>query len=442
MPSPTRVDELPPYRRTTAEVIGALGSDDRTGLSAAEARARLARHGPNALPSAPRTPAWRRFLAQFGDVLTLLLLVATAVSLAAWWIERTSPLPYEALTILAIVVLNGVLGHLQERRAEQALAALEAMSAPVARVLRDGLPATVPTAEVVPGDVLLLEEGDTIPADARVLEAVALRTAEAALTGESAPAVKQRAPVEGTPTIGDQASMVFLGTAVAAGRGRAVVTATGAATELGRIATSLQETEEVATPLQRELDRTGRRLGLAVVAIAVVIGATILLLGGARTAGELLDVLLLAVSLAVAAVPEGLTAITTIVLSLGTQRMAARHVIVRRLTAVETLGSTTTICSDKTGTLTRNEMTVRAVITASGRVELTGTGYEPAGEVRQDGGAVRDALLGHPHLDWDLATRATPNEVRKTIDGDRLLLRDTASSAKNPRGLRTVCHDR
>ncbi len=392
MPSATEPD-LPPYRRPAAEVLAGLGSDARRGLPAAEARARLRRYGPNVLPSSPPVPGWRRFLAQLRDVLTLLLLAATAVSFAAWWIEREEPIPYEALTILAIVLLNAVLGYVQEHRAELAIAALEEMTAPEARVVRDAGQRMVPTAELVPGDVLVLEEGDTFPADARVLEAIALRAAESALTGESTPAAKQSAALGEELGIGDQANMVFSGTSVAAGRGRAVVTATGPATEIGRIAGSLQETEDVETPLQLELDRIGRLLGIAVIAIAAVIGAAILAMGEIRSLAGLVDVLLLAVSLAVAAVPEGLTAITTIVLSLGTQRMAARNVIVRRLSAVETLGSTTVICSDKTGTLTRNEMTVRTVVTASGAVDLTGIGYEPIGEVQQDGRPVRDPGL-------------------------------------------------
>src|SRR5512138_3169129 len=248
-----REEPLPAYRRAAADVVASLGADARRGLAASEAQGRLARHGRNELPAAPPVPAWRRLLAQFRDVLTALLLVATAVSLAAWWIERESAVPYEALTILAIVIVNGVLGFVQESRAEQAVAALRAMSAPTARVLRDGEPRTIPAADVVPGDLLLLEEGDTVPADARVLESVALRTAEAALTGESTPVAKDSAPLGGERASADRTNMVFAGTAVAAGRGRAVVTATGAATELGRIARSLQETEEGRTPLQREL---------------------------------------------------------------------------------------------------------------------------------------------------------------------------------------------
>ncbi|ABC82947.1 cation-translocating P-type ATPase [Anaeromyxobacter dehalogenans] len=385
--------DRPPYRRSARDVVASLAGDAKRGLTDGEARDRLRRYGRNELPSAPPVPAWRRFLAQFKDVLTGLLLVATAVSFAAWWLEPEGPVPYEALTILAVVLLNGVLGFAQESRAEQALAALEAMSAPSARVLRDGEQRMVPTPELVPGDLLLLEEGDTIAADARVVESIALRAAESALTGESTAASKDPAPLADEVGIGDRTNMVFSGTAIAAGRGRAVVTGTGRATEIGRIAASLQATEEAPTPLQKELDRVGKLLGAAVVAIAVVIGATLVLVEHLSALADLLDVLLLAVSLAVAAVPEGLTAITTIVLSLGTRRMAERNVIVRKLSSVETLGSTTTICSDKTGTLTRNEMTVRAVVTASGRVDLTGTGYDPAGEVQQGGKPVEDPAL-------------------------------------------------
>jgi len=381
--------------------VADLGVHPGRGLSTSEVQARLAQHGRNELPSAPPTPAWRRFLAQFQDPLTILLLVATVVSFIAWTFERDTPIPYEAIVILAIVILNGILGFVQENRAEHAVAALQAMAAPTARVLRDEQPQDVPSGDLVPGDVLLLEEGDTVPADARVLEAIALRTAEAALTGESTTVGKSDAVIPDEVGIADRENMLFSGTAVAAGRGRAVVVATGAATELGKIAGQLAVTESEPTPLQRELERVGKALGIAVIAIAVVVSATIVLTSEVRTLSGLIDVLLLAVSLAVAAVPEGLAAVTTIVLSLGMQRMAGRHVIVRKLSAVETLGSTTEICTDKTGTLTRNEMTVRVIATASGRTDLTGIGYEPVGEARRDGRSLDDP--------------AAQEEVRRTL---------------------------
>jgi Ca2+-transporting ATPase len=407
-----------------SEVVASLGSDGERGLTADEAGRRLAALGRNELPPEPPVPLWRRLAAQLANPLTGLLLLATAVSFAAWWIERESAVPFEALTILAIVVVNAVLGLVQEARAEHAVAALRAMTTPTAHVIRGGTLVVVATAELVPGDLIALEEGDTVPADGRLLAAIALRIAEATLTGESAPVGKDTAPLPAAVGVADQVNMVWKGTAVTSGRGRAVVTATGADTELGAIATSLQAVEDVATPLQRELDRTGRLLGIVVVAIAIVMSATIIVVGGARSWHELTDVLLLGVSLAVAAVPEGLTAITTVVLSLGVQRMAARHVIVRTLSAVETLGSTTIICTDKTGTLTRNEMTVRVVATASGRFDLGGTGYDPAGDVRRDGAPVEDeAALAELRLALsagDLASNAALEQAgdRWSISGD------------------------
>jgi Ca2+-transporting ATPase len=383
----------PPHSQPVAELLASLHSDAGAGLSSAEAHARLERYGRNELPTIPPPPAWRRFLNQFSDPLTILILVATVVSFVAWLIESAEPVPFEALTILAIVLLNGVLGFVQEQRAEQAVAALAALTTPEAQVIRDGQSRTIPAAELVPGDLLLLEEGDTIPADGRVVEAIALRVAEATLTGESTPVSKSSAPVAADATLGDQRSMVFSGTTVTTGRGRILVTGTGAATVLGGIADTLQTTPDDPTPLQHELAGVGRALGIGVIVIALMMSGAILLLSDIRTLRDFVDVLLLGVSLAVAAVPEGLTAITTIVLALGMQRMARRNVIVRRLAAVETLGSTTVICTDKTGTLTKNEMTVRSVITASGRVDFSGVGYTPEGALIHD-----NAPLDEPDL--------------------------------------------
>ena len=388
-----QAEAVPPYRLPVANALAQMGVEPTQGLTTTEAVARLQRFGPNELPSAPPTPAWKRFVAQFEGPLTLLLLFATVVSFIAWLIERDSPVPYEALTILAIVILNAILGYIQENRAEQSVATLRAMSAPTARVLRDGRQQVVPAAQVVPGDILLIEEGDTLAADGRVIESIAMRVAESALTGESTAVSKDSAPISADAGIGDQINMVFSGTAVAAGRGKAVVTTTGSLTEIGRIAGSLQVEENETTPLQRELDHVGRLLGRIVIAIAILMAITIVVVDRITTLADLVDVLLLSVSLAVAAVPEGLTAITTIVLSLGMQRMANRHVIVRKLSAVETLGSTTVIASDKTGTLTKNEMTVRKVVTASGVVNMTGVGYEPTGEATVDGRLLTDSPL-------------------------------------------------
>jgi len=381
-----------PYREATAKVLEHFESDAARGLSSQQAQTRLAQYGKNELPAAPPDPAWKKFLAQFQNPLTTLLLAATVISFVAWIIEQEGGLPYETITILAIVILNAVLGYAQENRAEHAVAALQAMSAPHARVRRDGTTQTIHANEVVPGDILVMEEGDTLPADARILESIALRAAESALTGESASVAKDSEPLLDEASIGDQSNMAFSGTAVTSGRGRAIVTATGAATEIGKIAGTLQAQQKEATPLQKELDRVGALLGKIVIAIAVLMGLTLFIANReARSLTNLIDILLLAVSLAVAAVPEGLTAITTIVLSLGMARMAKRNVIVRKLNAVETLGSTTVICSDKTGTLTKNEMTVRAVLIPQGRVDLTGSGYEPVGEMMQAEKPVADA---------------------------------------------------
>jgi Ca2+-transporting ATPase len=383
----------PTYRQSAGELASELGTDLQHGLGDDEARQRLARDGPNELAAEPPIPAWRRFLAQFQDVLVVLLLAATAISAVLWAIERDAALPYEAIAIFAVVLLNATMGYLQEARAEAAVAALRAMSAADATVVRGGRRQSIPAADVVAGDVMLVEEGDTIPADGRLVESAALQTAEAALTGESVPVAKDTATVEGEASLGDRHNMVFSGTAATYGHGRAVVTATGMRTEMGRIAGLLKQTADDPTPLQRELDRTGKRLGVVVLAIAVVMIGAILLVQDVRGAAGLFDVLILGVALAVAAVPEGLPAVVTVVLSIGVQRMARRHAIIRHLAAVETLGSATVIASDKTGTLTKNEMTVRVAVTASGRVAFEGTGYAPDGSVRREGGGEIDGAL-------------------------------------------------
>ncbi len=370
-----------PYRISADEAVAAVGSDARLGLSESEARARLERHGKNELAAETPVPGWKKFLAQFADPLVILLLVATAISAGLWLLERESALPYEAIAILAVVLLNALMGHIQESRAEQAVAALRRMSAAHASVVRGGVRQSIAAAEVVPGDILLIEEGDTVAADARVIQSTALQTAEATLTGESMPVAKDSAALGVEAGLGDRRNMIFSGTAATYGRGRALVTATGMQTEIGRIAGMLEATQAETTPLQKELARVGRLLGLVVIVIAVVMIGTILLVEDVRGAAALFEVLILGVALAVAAVPEGLPAVVTAVLALGVQRMAKRNAIVRHLAAVETLGSATVIASDKTGTLTRNEMTVRAVVTASGRVDFTGTGYAPEGRV-------------------------------------------------------------
>ncbi len=421
--------KIPAYRQPVHDVLTRLGTDARLGLTRQDALKRLKTYGHNELTAEEPLPEWRKLLNQFKDVLVILLLIATAISAALWFYERETALPYEAMAILAIVLLNALMGYVQQSRAEKALAALSRMSAGRADVIRDGTRQSILAKEVVPGDVILVEEGDTVPADARVIEATALQTAEAALTGESLPVVKDPATIDGETGLGDRSNMIFSGTSVTYGHGKAVVTATRLKTEMGRIAGMLRTAPSEVTPLQKELDRVGRRLGLAVVAIAVVMIATILLVEDVHGFSAVFDVLILGVALAVAAVPEGLPAVVTAVLSLGVQRMARRNAIVRRLPAVETLGSATVIASDKTGTLTKNEMTVRRVAIASGQVGFDGTGYSPEGQVRQNGGGPIEGALRTELLRTLSAADRANNAVLQERDGRWIVQGDPTEGA-------------
>jgi magnesium-transporting ATPase (P-type) len=394
------------WRADVTAVARELRTDPSAGLTHAEASARLARFGPNRLDAGRPVPAWRKLLAQFVDPLVFLLLAAVAISLITWVFDGAEGVPYEAIVIGVILVANAVLGYVQEARAEHAVASLQRMAAATSAVVRDGLETRVPAGDVVPGDVLLLAEGDAVSADGRVVEAASLMVAEAALTGESEPVLKNAATLAGEVALGDRFNMVFSGTAVARGRGRVIVTRTGMATEMGRIAGLLGRTEEEATPLQREIANVGRMLGIAVVVIAAVVVTAIMLTSDIEEASDVADVLLVGVSLAVAAVPEGLPAILSVVLALGVQRMARRRAIVKKLSSVETLGSASVICSDKTGTLTRNEMTIQKIVTYSGEVDVTGTGYRPEGE-----------LVAGDHL---LTDGPLIDEVRVVLSGGSL----------------------
>ncbi len=374
-----------PSTADTDEVARVLQADLENGLTSREAARRLLENGRNELRSAPRAPTWRRVLSQFQDPLIYLLLVAIAIALVAWAIEGFAGWPVDAIVIAAIVLLNGVLGHLQEAKAANAVAALARMTAVTSAVVRDGRSLRIPSAELVRGDLLELGEGDAVGADARLVQATSLRLQEASLTGESEAVLKDCATLPTSAALGDRLDMVFKGTAVAQGTGRGVVTAIGMDTEMGAIAEMLEATVEEATPLEKEVGRIGRMLGIAVVIIAVVVVGTILLISDIRSAEDVIPVLLLGVSLAVAAVPEGLPAILSVVLALGVQRMARHRAIVKNLSSVETLGSASVICSDKTGTLTRAEMTIERVITASGTSRVTGVGYAPEGQVEHEG---------------------------------------------------------
>ena len=368
-----------PALQTADEALSAAGVDPGTGLSSVEAASRLVSHGPNELRSRPREAAWRRFLKQFADPLVYLLFGAMVISLAAWFLEGASGLPIDVVVILLIVLANAVIGFVQENRAADAVAALADMTAARATVLRDGKLATIPAADLVPGDILVLGEGDAVAADARLISASSLQVQEASLTGESEAVTKTVTPLPELGSLGDWHNMVFKGTAVARGVGRAVVTGTGMDTEMGRIATLLDETADEPSPLQREIAQISRTLGVLVIGIAVVVMIVVAAVNGVSSFHEAVDILLLGVSLAVAAVPEGLPAILSLVLAIGVQAMARRNAVMKDLHSVETLGSVSVIASDKTGTLTKNEMTIREIVTPSGRVELTGTGYEPVG---------------------------------------------------------------
>ncbi|HWR01874.1 MAG TPA: cation-translocating P-type ATPase [Chlorobaculum sp.] len=340
------------------------------GLSSQEASDRLAKQGPNRIEAARSKSPWQLLLEQFRNVLILSLLVATALSAFLGH-------GIEALAILFIILFAVLLGFFQEFRAEKAIDALRVLAAPNARVMRDGQEQLIPASGIVPGDLILMVAGDRIPADARLLESINLRIEESSLTGESLPSEKESQALlpEGTG-IGDRSNMVFAGTSVVYGRGRAIVTLTGMGTEIGRIAGMLQRVEPEKTPLQKNLDKVGASLAKAALVIVLIIVALGILRGQ-----PLIDILIFGIALAVAVVPEALPAVVTISLALGVQRMTRRNALMRRLPAVETLGSTTVICSDKTGTLTRDEMTVRLIYADGMFAGVTGSGYRPEGSV-------------------------------------------------------------
>jgi Ca2+-transporting ATPase len=351
------------------EVVQFLTTDLTKGLSPGEAESRAKKYGPNELAKPPAQRWWLKLLNQLNEVVIWILIAATILSavLGDW---------LEAGAILAIIILNALLGFFQEQKADKALASLKKLFSPVAKVIRSGSLQSVAAATLVPGDLIEIEAGDYVPADARLIATFGLKTQEAALTGESDPVEKDGSVVFAErASTAERANMVFTGTTAVAGKARAVVTATGMNTEVGRIAGFLKTEEREPTPLQKRLAELGRVLIIACLVLVAIIFALQLLRGEG-----LAQTFLLAVSLAVAAVPEGLPAVVTIALALGLQRMVKRNALIRRLSSVETLGSVTVICSDKTGTLTRNEMTVTEIVTANRRYGVTGTGYEPRGE--------------------------------------------------------------
>ncbi len=386
-----------PHALSVEEVLQQLRSTPQ-GLNSAEARTRLEAVGPNRLPAPPKDGPLKRFFRHFHDVLIYILIgAAVATAVLGHWVDT--------FVILGVVVINAIIGFIQEGKAEQALEGIRKMLSLHAQARRDGEWHEVEAEHLVPGDVIRLRSGDRVPADARVIEATNLRVEESALTGESVPSTKRPDAVDRAAGVGDRHGMVFSGSLVASGRGVAVVTGTGAHTEIGRINQMIAEVETLSTPLTRQMAAFGKMLSVIILCMAVI-----MFLIGWLLHGYGLDELILAsIGFAVAAIPEGLPAILTITLALGVQRMARRNAITRKLNSVETLGSVTVICSDKTGTLTRNEMTARHVVTRAARYDLSGTGYDPAGQITRDGAPA--PLARHPDLQALVEVMAVCNDA-------------------------------
>ncbi len=407
----------------TEQVLSHFEVQDN-GLTTEEAKKRLDHYGPNQLKESPRPTFLQMLWEQLNNFVVILLIVASVISaLLGDYVE--------AAAIMAIVVLNAILGIVQERRAEEALAALKKLAAPDAQVIRDAHRRTVPSYELVPGDIVFLEAGNFIPADIRLLEAVNLRVEEASLTGESLPVQKNAASVlDQNVPLGDRKNTAFMGTVVSYGRGRGVVTSTGMRTQLGLIATMLQNVESEETPLQRRLDQLGKSLSIASLFLVAIVFIVALInytnIGGLFTgplaylkeyAAEITEVFIIAVSLAIAAVPEGLPAVVTISLALGMREMIKRHALIRKLASVETLGSATVICSDKTGTLTQNEMTVTRLWTDGNFIDITGTGYVPRGDFMVDDNPIE--IKDYPAALTTLWLGVLNNDASLEITGER-----------------------
>ncbi len=378
------------YELSIHDVCKELGASAQTGLASKEAKRRLEEYGPNELQQKKGASIFQMFLEQLKDYMVIILIIASIVSILVNEVT-------DAIVILGIVIINAVLGVFQEYRAGKALEALKRMSAPNAKVLRDGEPVTIPARELVPGDTVILETGDYVPADVRLTNSVNLKVEEAALTGESVPVEKHsEAALHGDVGLGDQINSAFMSTLVTYGRGSGIVTSTGMRTVIGKIAEMIQEEEAEDTPLQKKLSKMGKLLGTGCLVICAIVFAMGLLRGE-----PILEMFMTSVSLAVAAIPEGLPAVVTIVLALGMQRMAKKNAIMKKLHAVETLGSTTVICSDKTGTLTQNQMTIVKMYVPGLSIDVQGDGYNPVG-----------ALMVN---DTELALESEP-AVRRLVD--------------------------
>ncbi len=415
-------DHKPPHASNTDQVLNDLATDAR-GLTTQEAARRLAASGPNRLPAPPRDSLLKRFFKHFHDILIYILLIAAGITaLLGHWIDTG--------VIVGVVVINAIIGFIQEGKAEEALAGIRKMLSASAQVRRQGEWTQIDADGLVPGDIVRLKSGDRVPADLRLLEATNLRIEESALTGESVPSDKSTDPVAADAGIGDRFCMAYSGTLVAAGRGLGVITATGPNTEIGRINRLIAEVETLQTPLTRQMAQFSKQLSVVIVGLA----ALMVVVGIGLHAFPLGEVFLAAIGFAVAAIPEGLPAILTITLALGVQRMARCNAITRKLTAVETLGSVTVVCSDKTGTLTKNEMTARHVITRAGNYLVSGTGYAPQGQITLDGQLIE--LAEHAHLHALIEVVAVANDTHVAEDGGQW--RVTGEPTEG--ALRTLAH--
>ncbi|MEK7773361.1 MAG: HAD-IC family P-type ATPase, partial [Deltaproteobacteria bacterium] len=412
------------YQKSVPRTVEDLSTDPSKGLSGEDAQERIGKWGRNTLAEPEKDGFLTRFLRHFTEFIIIVLIGAAVIAGALGeWVD--------SIAILAIVLLNGVIGFVQERKAERVMEALKKLATPTARALRDGGLNSIPSADLVPGDIIVLDAGDHVPADCRVIETSFLKVDEAALTGESQAVEKEAGAIEKTVPLADRTNMIYLGTTVVYGRGKAAVVSTGMATEMGKIARLLQGVKPEPTPLQKKLSEFGRRLVYAAGAIC----ALIFVLGILRGEG-VVEMFLTSVSLAVAAIPEGLPAVVTITLALGVQRMVGRHVIIKKLPSVETLGSASVIASDKTGTITQNQMTVKKIYLSTGDiVAVTGSGYAPDGRFYMDSQEIDPA--GSPALTLALRSGVLCNgaELKRT-DGGWTVIGDPTEGALLALGLK------
>ncbi len=398
------------YQRNENDLISELSTNVENGLTSAEVESRLSKYGHNELKEEEKKGLMSKIIAQFSDFLILILIAAALISIFVGEVK-------DAIVILAIVVVNAALGIYQEGKAEKSLEALKKMASPNAKVVRNGKPEIVPSSTLVPGDIVVIETGDIIPADLRLVESSNLKIEEASLTGESVPVEKNsKLVLDSEVSLGDRANMAYMSTIVNYGRGKAVVVGTGHDTEIGKIATMIQTFEDELTPLQKKLNQLGKLLGTITIAVVVLVFVVGMLQGRG-----VLEMFMTAISLAVAAIPEGLAAIVTIVLSIGMNKMVQRHAIVKKLLAVETLGSTSVICSDKTGTLTQNEMTVTKVYTDDTILDITGGGYDPTGDFVVKGEKITVDKVGSLQTLLSAAILANDAQIEKTAEGYRVL---------------------